>query len=127
MWSCRRRTIRRSNSSSVLRPHPRRSTGPGDARSPRPPDHAAARTHPQPLNDHPPPTALNDSQLLVKAGPLVAGTTPHFGRWAAVTTRRHGAGRVTCVGTVPGRTLARALAAWLAPTARHGWVTSRHP
>ncbi len=26
---------------------------------------------------------------------------PHFGLWPAVTTRRHGAGRVTCVGTVP--------------------------
>ncbi|MEY9966902.1 beta-galactosidase GanA [Streptacidiphilus sp. MAP12-16] len=35
---------------------------------------------------------------------------PHFGRWPAVTTRRHGAGRVTCVGTVPGRELACALA-----------------
>ncbi|MFJ2238182.1 beta-galactosidase trimerization domain-containing protein [Streptomyces sp. NPDC087859] len=26
---------------------------------------------------------------------------PYFGRWPAVTTRRHGAGRVTCVGTAP--------------------------
>jgi beta-galactosidase len=46
---------------------------------------------------------------------------PHFGRWPAVTTRRHGAGRVTCVGTVPGRDLARALAAWLAPSPFSGW------
>ncbi|MGW2610701.1 beta-galactosidase [Streptomyces mirabilis] len=46
---------------------------------------------------------------------------PHFGRWPAVTTRRHGAGRVTCVGTVPGRDLARALAAWLAPSPCSGW------
>ncbi|MFF7656245.1 beta-galactosidase [Streptomyces sp. NPDC007983] len=46
---------------------------------------------------------------------------PHFGRWPAVTTRRHGAGRVTCVGTVPGRDLARALADWLAPVPRGGW------
>ncbi|MDX3310475.1 beta-galactosidase [Streptomyces sp. NPDC054884] len=46
---------------------------------------------------------------------------PHFGRWPAVTTRRHGAGRVTCVGTVPGRGLARDLAAWLAPAPRSGW------
>ncbi len=46
---------------------------------------------------------------------------PHFGRWPAVTTRRHGTGRVTCVGTVPGRDLARALAAWLAPAPRDGW------
>ncbi|GKQ38769.1 beta-galactosidase [Streptomyces sp. A012304] len=46
---------------------------------------------------------------------------PHFGRWPALTTRRHGAGRITCVGTVPGRELARALAAWLAPAPRSGW------
>jgi beta-galactosidase len=46
---------------------------------------------------------------------------PHFGRWPAVTTRRHGRGRVTCVGTVPGRDLARAVAAWLTPRPCHGW------
>ncbi|MEV7027488.1 beta-galactosidase trimerization domain-containing protein, partial [Kitasatospora sp. NPDC093558] len=46
---------------------------------------------------------------------------PHFGRWPAVTTRRHGEGRVTCVGTVPGRDLARELAAWLAPAAAGPW------
>ncbi|KOU61248.1 beta-galactosidase [Streptomyces sp. MMG1533] len=46
---------------------------------------------------------------------------PHFGRWPAVTTRRHGAGRITCVGMVPGRDLARTLAAWLAPATRSGW------
>jgi beta-galactosidase len=46
---------------------------------------------------------------------------PHFGRWPAVTTRSHGAGRVTTVGTVPGRDLAEALAEWLVPAARSGW------
>ncbi|MFI6151753.1 beta-galactosidase [Kitasatospora sp. NPDC051170] len=46
---------------------------------------------------------------------------PHFGRWSAATTRAHGQGRVTCVGTVPGRDLARALAAWLAPDPVGGW------
>ncbi|WP_194911028.1 beta-galactosidase [Catenulispora rubra] len=46
---------------------------------------------------------------------------PHFGRWPAVTSRRHGAGRVTTVGTVPGRSMARALATWLVPTPRGGW------
>jgi beta-galactosidase len=46
---------------------------------------------------------------------------PHFGHWPALTTRRHGAGRVTCVGTVPGRELARALVLWLAPAAVSGW------
>ncbi|GAA3437584.1 beta-galactosidase [Kutzneria kofuensis] len=46
---------------------------------------------------------------------------PHFGRWPAVTTRRHGEGRVTYVGTVPGRELARTLVSWLAPLPRSGW------
>ncbi|NUR63830.1 MAG: beta-galactosidase [Catenulispora sp.] len=46
---------------------------------------------------------------------------PHFGRWPAVTSRAHGTGRVTYVGTVPGRDLARALAAWLTPVRRSGW------
>ncbi|MEV8098444.1 beta-galactosidase [Kitasatospora sp. NPDC085879] len=57
----------------------------------------------------------------VDATALVEYDHPHFGRWPAVTTRRHGAGRVTCVGTVPGRDLARELAAWLAPVAVGGW------
>ncbi len=47
---------------------------------------------------------------------------PHFGRWPAVTTRRHGAGRITYVGTVPGTGLARALATWLAPIPVSGWT-----
>ncbi|MER5787430.1 beta-galactosidase [Streptomyces sp. NPDC001980] len=46
---------------------------------------------------------------------------PHFGRWPAITTRRHGEGHITCVGTAPGRGLARALAGWLAPAARSSW------
>ncbi|MFJ9709155.1 beta-galactosidase [Streptomyces sp. NPDC101234] len=58
---------------------------------------------------------VNDAEV------LVTYDHPHFGRWPAVTTRRHGSGRVTCVGTVPGRDLARALAAWLAPSPAHGW------
>jgi beta-galactosidase len=46
---------------------------------------------------------------------------PHFGRWPAVTSRAHGRGRVTCVGTVPSGSAARALAAWLAPEPCSGW------
>ncbi|MFF9808343.1 beta-galactosidase [Streptomyces coeruleorubidus] len=57
----------------------------------------------------------------VDAEALASYEHPHFGRWPAVTTRRHGAGRVTCVGTVPGRDLARSLAAWMAPDPRGGW------
>ncbi|ROQ60404.1 beta-galactosidase [Rathayibacter sp. PhB152] len=37
---------------------------------------------------------------------------PHFGQWAAVTTRAHGSGRVTYVGTVPDPELAAALMDW---------------
>ncbi|WP_328500836.1 beta-galactosidase [Streptomyces sp. NBC_00457] len=62
-----------------------------------------------------------DGLTALDAEVLAAYDHPHFGRWPAVTTRRHGAGRVTCVGTVPGRDLARALADWLAPAPRSGW------
>jgi beta-galactosidase len=40
---------------------------------------------------------------------------PHFGRWPAVTTHPHGAGRITYVGTVPDPAFARALLTWAAP------------
>ena len=40
---------------------------------------------------------------------------PHFGQWAAVTTRGVGQGRITCVGTVPDPGLGRALMTWLRP------------
>jgi beta-galactosidase len=46
---------------------------------------------------------------------------PHFGRWPAVTTRAYGAGRITCVGTVPNQDLARALFTWLVPAPASGW------
>jgi beta-galactosidase len=62
-----------------------------------------------------------DGLTVVDAEVLVEYDHPHFRRWPAVTTRRHGAGRVTYVGTVPGRDLARALAGWLAPVAGSGW------
>ncbi|MFJ9180555.1 beta-galactosidase [Streptomyces sp. NPDC102360] len=58
----------------------------------------------------------------IDADVLATYDHPHFGRWAAVTTRNHGAGRITCVGTVPGRDLARALATWLAPVPCSGWT-----
>ena len=46
---------------------------------------------------------------------------PHFGRWPAITTNRHGQGRVTYVGTVPNPALARALFAWLYPDRPTQW------
>jgi len=57
----------------------------------------------------------------VDAEVLAAYEHPHYGRWPAVTTRSHGAGRITCVGTAPDRDLARALAEWLTPAASSGW------
>ncbi|MEV4178648.1 beta-galactosidase [Nonomuraea sp. NPDC049709] len=42
---------------------------------------------------------------------------PHFGQFAAITTREHGRGRVTYVGTVPNPALGRALFGWLVPDA----------
>ncbi|KPH98760.1 Beta-galactosidase [Actinobacteria bacterium OK074] len=62
-----------------------------------------------------------DGLTVTDADVLVTYDHPHFGRWPAVTTRRHGAGRVTTVGTVPGRDLARALAAWMAPGSPGTW------
>ena len=46
---------------------------------------------------------------------------PHFGRWPAITTRPHGRGRITVVGTVPGPAMAAALFRWLAPAGDRGW------
>jgi beta-galactosidase GanA len=48
---------------------------------------------------------------------------PHLSRWAAVTTRPAGAGRVTVIGTVPDQALAAGLARWLVPRAAGGWTT----
>jgi beta-galactosidase len=66
-------------------------------------------------------TRWADGLTVLDADVLVEYDHPHFGRWPAVTSRRHGEGRVTYVGTVPGRDLAQALAGWLAPSAASGW------
>ncbi|HWO50879.1 MAG TPA: beta-galactosidase, partial [Ornithinibacter sp.] len=44
-------------------------------------------------------------------------------RWAAVTTRAVGAGRITVVGTVPDQELAAAIILWLVPSPVGGWTT----
>ena len=46
---------------------------------------------------------------------------PHFGRWPAITSRAHGAGRITYVGTEPNPELARALFDWLAGDRAGDW------
>jgi beta-galactosidase len=56
-----------------------------------------------------------DGLRVTDAEILASYQHPHFGRWPAVTTRAHGAGRVTYVGTVPDPALAAALLRWCAP------------
>ncbi|PPG32662.1 beta-galactosidase [Rathayibacter sp. AY2B9] len=51
---------------------------------------------------------VDDAEVLVRY------VHPHYGRFPAVTTRQHGSGRVTYVGTVPDLALARALMGWAA-------------
>jgi beta-galactosidase len=46
---------------------------------------------------------------------------PHFGQWPAITTRPHGQGRITYVGTEPNLQLAEALFRWLAPEPIADW------
>jgi beta-galactosidase len=46
---------------------------------------------------------------------------PQFGRWPAITTRQHGRGRITYVGTIPNAPLAAALFHWLVPAASLAW------
>jgi beta-galactosidase len=67
-------------------------------------------------------TRWADGLQLSGADALAHYEHPHFGRWPAVTTRGHGAGRITCVGTVPNPSMARALFEWLsAATAGPTW------
>jgi len=66
-------------------------------------------------------TRWADGLTVLDAEVLAGYDHPHFGRWPAITTRPHGAGRITCVGTVPGRDLARSLVRWLAPVPASGW------
>jgi beta-galactosidase len=69
--------------------------------------------------------ATGFAEGLVAAGAEVLATYqhPHLGRWAAVTTKVVGAGRITVVGTVPDQDLATGLVRWLAPQAVDGWTT----
>ncbi|MDX3233334.1 beta-galactosidase [Streptomyces sp. ME19-01-6] len=69
-----------------------------------------------------------DGLTLRGAEALATYDHPHFGRWPAATTHRHGAGRITYVGTVPDPDFAAALFRWAAPVdvwrAAHPSVTS---
>ncbi|GAA1155978.1 beta-galactosidase [Kribbella jejuensis] len=60
-------------------------------------------------------TRWADGLVVDGADVLVGYDHPHFGRWPAVTTRAHSAGRITYVGTVPNPALAAALFRWIKP------------
>ncbi|WP_049571483.1 beta-galactosidase [Streptomyces sp. SBT349] len=66
-------------------------------------------------------TGWADGVQVADAEILALYEHPHFCRWPAVTSREHGAGRVTYVGTVPDAALASAVLRWAAPVADDGW------
>jgi beta-galactosidase len=59
-------------------------------------------------------TGWADGLVVGTATPLAWYDHPHFGRWPAITTNVHGAGRLTYVGTLPDAALARSLGEWVA-------------
>jgi beta-galactosidase len=66
-------------------------------------------------------TAWADALVPEGAEVLARYENPHLGRWAAVTSREYGRGRVTYVGTLPDRRFAIALGRWLARASDGGW------
>ena len=71
-------------------------------------------------------TLWADGIVVDDADVLVEYAHPHFSRFAAATTRAHGDGRVTYVGTVPDISLAAALVDW-AVTASSAEQTAWRP
>ena len=68
--------------------------------------------------------------LIPEGAEVLAGYDhPHLAQFAAVTTNAFGAGRVTYIGTVPDRALARSLADWIADVSvnRDPWRDARPP
>ncbi len=76
----------------------------------------AAADSPLELGDDAAATRWADGLQVDGADVLAGYDHPHFGRWPAITTRAHGNGRITYVGTVPNGPLATALFRWIAPT-----------
>jgi beta-galactosidase len=56
-----------------------------------------------------------------RAETLISYQHPHFGRWPAMTSRAHGRGRVSYVGTVPNLPLAIAINRWLTKERDTAW------
>jgi beta-galactosidase len=61
-------------------------------------------------------TGWVDGLIVDDAEILATYLHPHLRRWPALTTRRHGNGRVTYLGTLPDRPFARSIADWVAKT-----------
>jgi beta-galactosidase len=56
-----------------------------------------------------------DGLYVAGAEALAEYVHPHYGRFAAASTKAHGQGRVTYVGTIPNAPFGKALFSWLAP------------
>jgi beta-galactosidase len=76
----------------------------------------AAADSPLELGDDAAASRWADGLQVDGADVLASYDHPHFRRWPAITTRIHGSGRITYVGTVPNGPLAIALFRWIAPT-----------
>ncbi|THV32898.1 beta-galactosidase [Glycomyces buryatensis] len=60
-------------------------------------------------------TRWADGLQLKGADAVASYVHPHYGQFAAASTKAHGKGRITYVGTVPNQAFARALFDWIAP------------
>jgi beta-galactosidase len=74
-------------------------------------------------------TGWVDGLVVDDADVLASYAHPHLSRWPALTSREHGRGRVSYVGTVPDRAFARSIAAWVTRTSlpEEPWRLSRGP
>jgi beta-galactosidase len=77
------------------------------------------------LSDDAAATLWVDGLLPSDADTLVHYEHPRFGDFAAVTSRAHGDGRITVVGTVPSARLAADIVRWAAPN-RHADAIAPH-
>jgi beta-galactosidase len=89
------------------------------------PVHLSNDLPPRPAGDaadvpEPHATGWVEGLIVDDAEILAAYVHPHLRRWPALTSRRHGNGRVTYVGTLPDRPFARAIADWIATTSLPG-------
>jgi beta-galactosidase len=68
-------------------------------------------------------TGFAEGLVASDAEVLASYQHPHLGRWATITTKPAGTGRITVVGTVPDQDLTADLLRWLVPHAVGRWTT----